>query len=367
MQKGPTQSQQSSQSSKQHTPFSKMFGAVTGAIGEQVIFHPIDTAGKSLMTQTQGLFPWLRQLLTERGPIGVTKQLYGGLGVALVKKPPMRWYKYGVQDTLNETMTSQYQEAAKLIFGPYFKVVIQCAAGATTGLFEPVFFQGIDTAQIRKQVLKEKITLENAQKLGFKGLYRGALFTGLARNVPGSIGLFGGSAYANHLMSNDNYQSQDRSKLLNLGAKWFGALTSLILSQPGDVIKTNMQVKQVPLKEAFQGVTAKQLFTGGLGPRLFMSFKVGVGFFLIEECMNYSRILFGKDSEALTEDSRDVENPTVIVEELTESTATATCLTTQYDAHKSKSRLVDDEPTFDAYDDPLMNDLAKQLKKCRIK
>lgn len=355
MHQGP---EKSDQSQRQHTPFSKFFGAVVGATGEQLIFHPVDTTAKALMAQKQGLLPWMKVLLAERGVMGGVMQLYNGLGLALIKKPPMRWYKYGVQDEINAQMTTHYQEAAKQHFGLYSKVVMQCFAGGVTGIIEPWFFQPIDTLQIRKQVLKEQVTKANAQALGLKGLYRGALFTGFGRNLPGSIGLFGGSAFANQVMKNDDYASKDRSQLLNLAAKWFGALTSLVLSQPGDVIKTNMQVKQVPLREAFKDVTVKQLFTGGLGPRLFMSFKVGVGFFLIEEAMNYSRILFGKDSDAPTPAMTSADD----VSDFTETKGAP--LLTQY--HSQRIQAEDDEPTFGAYDDPLMNDLANQLKKCRF-
>ncbi len=358
MQHGP---QKPDQSQRQHTPFSKFFGAASGALGEQLIFHPVDTVAKNGMTHKQGALPWLRTLVAERGVAGSFSQLYGGLGVALFKKGPMRIYKYTVQDALNDSLKAKYGVMASNHFGNYGLVLIQCAAGGATGLIEPLFFQAIDTVQIRKQVLKEAVSWGSARALGVQGLYRGAIFTGLARNVPGSVGLFGGSALANQLMNN-TYESKDRSQLLNLAAKWFGALSSLVLSQPGDVIKTNMQVKQVPLRKAIEGITAKQLFTGGLGPRLFMSFKVGVGFFLIEECMNYSRLLFGKDSE-----EPPVAPPHSAISVADSSSVATPSLLTQYETHKSSNRVeINDEVTFGAYDDPLMNDLAKQLKKCRV-
>lgn len=358
MHQGP---KQSDQSQKQHTPFSKFFGAASGALGEQLIFHPVDTVAKNGMTHKQGALPWLRTLVAERGVAGSFSQLYGGLGVALFKKGPMRIYKYTVQDALNDSLKAKYGVMAFNHFGIYGSVLIQCAAGGATGLIEPIFFHPIDTVQIRKQVLKEAVSWENARALGVQGVYRGALFTALARNVPGSFGLFGGSALANEVMNN-SYENKDRSQLLNLAAKWFGALTSLVLSQPGDVIKTNMQVKQVPLKAAFEGITVKQLFTGGLVPRLFMSFKVGVGFFLIEEAMNYSRVLFGKDCE------EPPVAPTQAAMSVVDSSTVATpSLLTQFETHKSSNRVeLDDDVTFGAYDDPLMNDLAKQLKKCRF-
>ncbi len=273
-----------------HTKFSKFFGTALGALGEQVFFHPVDTVAKTSMAKNLNIFPWLSELVRKEGLTGTSTVLYRGFILGYGKKAPLRVYKYGVQDELAERMTLHFGVDAQTHFGDYGHVAIQTGAGAVTGIFEPVFFQWIDTLQVRKQVLGEKISYSNATSLGWTGLYRGSLVTGLGRNAPGAAGLFGGSELANHLMDNKDHHSDAK----NLLAKWGGAFMSLVFSQPGDVIKTRMQVQQITFTQAIKGISLGEVLTSGLGARLFMSAKVGAGFLLIEKCMNLSKEWFGE-------------------------------------------------------------------------
>ncbi|MGE3317974.1 MAG: hypothetical protein AB7I18_01650 [Candidatus Berkiella sp.] len=274
-----------------HTPFSKFFGTALGALGEQTFFHPIDTIAKTAMAKKQPVLPWMRDLFAEKGPLGATQQLYRAFMLGYAKKAPLRIYKYGVQDEVAARLKVQYGDEAASRLGPYGHVAIQTVAGGLTGVFEPVFFQWIDTLQVRKQVLGEPISLESASKLGIRGLYQGAIVTGVGRNALGAAGLFGGSELANQLMDNQDHHSN----LKNLAAKWFGAFASLVASQPGDVIKTTMQVEQTGFMTAMSRVSWRQMFTSGLGPRLVMSGKVGTGFLFIEKSMNLAKKWFGEE------------------------------------------------------------------------
>ncbi len=347
-----------------HTFFSKFVGGVSGAVFEQGVFHPVDTAAKTAMANKSKTLPWLRALVAREGMLGATKQLYGGFALATAKKGPMRLYKYGLQDEFNTELSKRYQKAAEALFGVYGNVVIQTAAGAATGAFEPVFFQAIDTLQVRKQVKQESISVENAKKLGLRNLYRATFVTGLGRNVPGSIGLFGGSELANHMMDNQDHKSD----IKNLGAKTGGAFFSLILSQPGDVIKTDMQTKQISFLKAWEAITWRQLFSSGLVTRLALAGKVGFGFLVIEKGMNYSKELFGEKVETPRKSSRVEELSRILEEDDTSArdavlSNSSAALLNSFNAHFSNesspdSRLIE-EPDEVAV-------LTKEFKKAKI-
>lgn len=376
MQQGPSRNNSSSTDPLHfhytHTFYSKLIGATFGAIAEQGVFHPVDTAAKTAMANKTKTLPWLRALVAKEGMLSATKQLYGGFMLGVAKKAPMRSYKYGVQDHLNEVLSKQYGEAANIWFGAYGNVIIQATAGATTGALEPfLLFQLVDTMQVRKQVLKEPITFENAKKLGFRNLSRATIVTGFARNVPGSIGLFGGSELANQLMNNKDHESNGK----NLLSKWIGALFSLGFSQPGDVIKTDMQTKLISFGEALNGVTMKQLFSSGLTTRLALSGKIGFGFLVIEKGMHYSKQLFGervevpKKSSRIMESSREVEDDTNIRDEIL-SNSSPTLLNSfnanGVDEASSGSRLVEEDDNIVVDNDEFVEDLRKALKKSKI-
>ncbi|MCS5711502.1 hypothetical protein [Candidatus Berkiella aquae] len=355
MQHGPSaQSQSSSLPEYRHTYFSKLFGAGSGAFIEQGIFHGLDTASKNAMAHNQPVLPWFRGLVQQEGILGATKRLYAGFGIGLLKKAPMRSYKYGVQDALNDYLTREYGAAFERTFGVYGVVAIQALAGATTGAFEPWFFQPIDTLQIRKQALKEKVSFENAKKLGVRNLYRASLFTGMFRNVPGSIGLFGGSEFANAMMDNQDHHSNAK----NLLAKWGGAFLSLILSQPGDVVKTKMQVHQKGFLPTLKDVTVKELVTSGLSARLLMSAKVGVGFLVIEKTMSASKRLFGEEVKLSRVSSMDEDS---IVAAVFNSSSESFVPGFEGGERQVGERLVDQDATHEQIDE-----LTEKMKKVRM-
>lgn len=331
-----------------HTAFSKFFGTAMGAFGEQSILHPVDTVAKTAMAKKIPVLPWLRDLVTQQGPVGTVQQLYRAFWLGYGKKAPLRIYKYGFQDELAARLKFMYGEEATAQFGTYGHIMIQTASGGVTGALEPLFFQSIDTLQVRKQVLGEPISIENAKKLGIRGLYKGALVTGLGRNTLGSAGLFGGSEYANHLLDNRDHRSDAK----NLAAKWAGAFMSLLFSQPGDMVKTTMQIEQISFFPALNRISWKQMFTNGLGPRLVMSGKVGIGFLLIEKSMEVAKQWFG---ERVDSPSGDVN-----VDNLLESKP---AMLNQFD-----SKMSIPTPEVSATPDVTVEeDLANEMNKIRIR
>ncbi|RKO88282.1 mitochondrial carrier family putative, partial [Blyttiomyces helicus] len=147
----------------------------------------------------------------------------------------------------------------------------------------------LDTLKIKMQTNAQSY----AGKSGFEiirsegwGLYRGASWTA-ARNAPGSFALFGGSAVTKEYLFN----LEDYSKATffqNFVASIAGAIASITISAPLDVIKTRIQARssadaqsgltivrnmaaQEGLGSFFKGLTPKILV---VGPKLIFSFTV---------------------------------------------------------------------------------------------
>lgn len=81
--------------------------------------------------------------------------------------------------------------------------------------------------------------LEIARQEGVRKLYRGAFWTAI-RNAPGSFALFGGNALVKEqIFKLENYA--DASIFQDVVASTTGAVWSLTLSSPADVIKARVQ------------------------------------------------------------------------------------------------------------------------------
>ncbi|KAJ1563036.1 hypothetical protein HK405_003888, partial [Cladochytrium tenue] len=118
------------------------------------------------------------------------------------------------------------------------------------------------------------------------GLYRGATWTA-ARNAPGSFALFGGSAVVKeHVFGLTDYSKA--TFFQNFCASIGGAIASITVSAPLDVVKTRIQAKSSDMAEGgwsivsrmareegfgsfFKGLTPKILV---VGPKLIFSFTV---------------------------------------------------------------------------------------------
>lgn len=289
MNKGP----QKKEEAFKPTAISDYVGAGAATLAEQVL-HPLDTLAKNAM---RGHAKWLsfKEELEKLSPLNKVKRVYKGVTIAVGKKGPMRAYKFATQAQIDRFLETRYSKELDEKFGPNASLVRAGIAGAITGACEVIPFQPIDTLQIRQQNLQEKISLENVSKLGLRGLYRGAIVTAFGRNVFGATGLFAGSEFINKNL--DNQHKKDHFK--NFLAKWGGALFSIAISQPGDKLKVMMQTEQISLKEAWARTSSKELFSDGLKFRLYLSFKIAIGFFIAEKFMDLSARFLGEPASKL--------------------------------------------------------------------
>lgn len=264
----------------QSIPYAKIGAAATSVATEQALFYPWDTFVKNALHSPERKAAFIAELRSQSFMSAIGRS-YQGLLDAYKKKGLQRGQKWFFQDAVNEWLKKHYGSDFNTMFGTHAQTARAGVAGGITGLLEPFFVQYFDTKQVRKQLLQKGQILP---PLSVRDGYRATIFTGIARNLPGSIGLFGGSEYFNFLLNN-----QDKSNpYLNFAAKVGGAFTSSLVSQPGDVIKTKMQQEFISAREAFAKTTFKEMLTNGLGPRLALnSVKVAFGFFVYEQMVKH--------------------------------------------------------------------------------
>jgi hypothetical protein len=186
------------------------------------------------------------------------RSLYVGLKFGASYKICQRTAAYGLQPFLFDHIHATYHESFVSLAGQKRARAVEFAtAAAIMGTVEVVFIP-LDTLKIIAQTnassLGGRSFLQIVQEEGFR-LYRGASWT-ILRNFPGSFALFGGSALvkekAFHL---ENYK--DATLLQELVASTTGAVWSLTVSSPADVLKARVQ--RASLSSSGEGVKGREI------------------------------------------------------------------------------------------------------------
>ncbi|RKP26895.1 mitochondrial carrier domain-containing protein [Syncephalis pseudoplumigaleata] len=278
----------------------RLLGSGTSGILELLIFHPVDTVAKRLMSNQTKLFgaggsgmAGLNRVIFKdaatRPPAQRYFSLFPGLGFAAGYKISQRIYKFGGQPYVTDYLTKHHAEKFRQMFGDRNgKTMIHATAGSIIGVGE-VLLLPLDVLKIKRQTNPEAFRGRNTFKIfadeGF-ALYRGGMWTA-ARNAPGSFSLFGGSALVKEYV----FGLEDFSKATffqNFCASIGGAVASITVSAPLDVVKTRIQnrnfdspesgmkiVRDMVRKEGmgafFKGLVPKVLV---VGPKLIFSFTI---------------------------------------------------------------------------------------------
>ncbi|KAG5292689.1 mitochondrial carrier protein [Histoplasma ohiense] len=278
---------------QRESAMARLLGSGSSGIAELLIFHPVDTTAKRLMSN-QGKIASVSQLnkvvFKDFADASIAKKftsLFPGLGYAAGYKVLQRIYKYGGQPFVRDYLAKNHGSSFDNAFGKGTgKAIMHATAGSLIGIGEIVLLP-LDILKIKRQTNPEAFRgrgLFRIIKDEGMGLYRGAGWTA-ARNAPGSFALFGGSAFAKeYIYGLKDYNSA--SWLQNFVASIAGASASLIVSAPLDVIKTRIQNRNFENPESgfrivssmirnegptsfFKGLTPKLLMTG---PKLVFSF-----------------------------------------------------------------------------------------------
>lgn len=285
---------------KSNAPY--FIGSSVAGILEIIIFHPIDTVSKRLMSNTKTIFQsgapksenWqrLNQVIfrddINRGFFGKWASLFPGVSFGAAYKVLQRTYKFGCQPILNKYLEKPWGPTFKQYFGANGKDMLNATSGALVGMGEVILLP-LDVLKIKAQtnpdVLKGRGIVEIFVKENFR-LYRGTSWT-MARNAPGSFALFGANSLVYTSIFGVKGPRDATAFQITIGSL-AGGIASIVVSSPLDVIKTRIQNKPFDdtrsgfrvvgdlLREEgphafFKGLTPKLSL---IGPKLVFSFTV---------------------------------------------------------------------------------------------
>ncbi|KAF7353870.1 Mitochondrial carrier protein [Mycena venus] len=272
----------------------RILGSGASGIAELLIFHPVDTIAKRLMSnKAQISFSTAGPIIfREHATASIPKRflsLFPGLGYAAGYKVAQRVYKFGGQPWFNDIINKYYKTQFTNTFGERKgKMMMQAAAGSLTGIGEVVLLP-LDVLKIKRQVNPEAFRGRGVVRIFLEEgttLYRGWGWT-MARNAPGSFALFGASAVTKeYILGVTDYSKATWTQ--NFIASIAGAVASITIAAPLDVVKTRIQnanfeskvpgftvVRELVRNEGvgafFKGLTPKILV---VGPKLVFSYTL---------------------------------------------------------------------------------------------
>ncbi|TFK65687.1 mitochondrial carrier protein [Pluteus cervinus] len=272
----------------------RVLGSGTSGIAELIIFHPVDTVAKRLMSNKSTVsFSSLNSVIFRDYASSPAARkflsLFPGLGYAAGYKVSQRIYKFGGQPYFHDLINKHYKSSFTNTFGERKgKMMMQATAGSLTGIGEVVLLP-LDVLKIKRQVNPEAFKGRGVLRIFMEegtALYRGWGWT-IARNAPGSFALFGASAFTkDYVLGIEDYSKATWSQ--NFVASVAGAVASITVAAPLDTVKTRIQnanfehkvpgltvIKDLVKNEGagafFKGLTPKILV---VGPKLVFSYTL---------------------------------------------------------------------------------------------
>ncbi|KAF5386714.1 hypothetical protein D9615_002076 [Tricholomella constricta] len=272
----------------------RILGSGASGVAELLIFHPVDTVAKRLMSNKAKVsFQTLSPIIFRDAASATFARkffsLFPGLGYAAGYKVAQRVYKFGGQPWFNDLINKHYKTQFTNTFGERKgKMMMQATAGSLTGIGEVVLLP-LDALKIKRQVNPEAFRGRGVVRIFMEEgttLYRGWGWT-MARNAPGSFALFGASAVTKeYALGVTDYSKATWGQ--NFIASVSGAIASITVAAPLDVVKTRIQnanfehkvpgltvVKELLKNEGpsafFKGLTPKILV---VGPKLVFSYTL---------------------------------------------------------------------------------------------
>lgn len=282
----------------------RLLGGSCSGVLELLMFHPVDTVAKRLMSNKSNVVvsgnfsatmsntnTIIFREAAGTAPFTKFKSLYPGLGFGMGYKVLQRTYKFGGQPIVKDYVNKNFGKNLKSTFGEKpGKVIASGTAGAMMGAGE-VLLLPLDVLKIKAQTNPEALKgrgVLNIFATEGRGLYRGAGWT-VARNTPGSFALFGGSAVVHHgIFKLEN--TSHATVLQNFAASIVGSIASITVAAPLDVVKTRIQnrpfdspergvviirnlLKHEGVSALFKGLIPKLLI---VGPKLIFSYTVAM-------------------------------------------------------------------------------------------
>ncbi|CDR88786.1 probable GGC1-Protein of the mitochondrial carrier family (MCF) [Sporisorium scitamineum] len=277
---------------KRESAQARLLGSGLSGIAELLVFHPVDTVAKRLMSNKVSGLSMAQVVFKDKAAANVSTKflsLFPGLGYAAGYKVLQRIYKFGGQPYFNDYLNANHKRQFESIFGERTgKAVMSATAGSLTGIGEIVLLP-LDVLKIKRQTNPEAFRSRGFLRILADenvNLYRGWGWTA-ARNAPGSFALFGGSAFTKeYIFGLKNYS--DATWAQNFFASIGGSVASITVAAPLDVVKTRIQnanfeskvggvtiikdmIKNEGFGAFFKGLTPKVLV---VGPKLVFSFTI---------------------------------------------------------------------------------------------
>ncbi|KAJ8595154.1 mitochondrial carrier protein [Rhizopogon salebrosus TDB-379] len=251
----------------------RVLGSGASGVAELLVFHPVDTVAKRLMSNKGKVsFSTLSPIIfRDYATASLSKKLlslFPGLGYAAGYKISQRIYKFGGQPWFNEIITRHYKDQFTSVFGERKgKMMMQATAGSLTGIGEVVLLP-LDALKIKRQVNPEAFRGRGVLRIFLEEgttLYRGWGWT-MARNAPGSFALFGASAVTKeYALGVTDYSKATWTQ--NFIASIAGAVASITIAAPLDTVKTRIQ--NANFEQKVPGVTVIKDLLRNEGPTAF--------------------------------------------------------------------------------------------------
>jgi len=251
----------------------RILGSGASGVAELLVFHPVDTVAKRLMSNKAKVsFQTLSPIIFRDAASATLPQkflsLFPGLGYAAGYKVSQRIYKFGGQPWFNDIITKHYKTNFTNTFGERKgKLMMQATAGSLTGIGE-VLLLPLDVLKIKRQVNPEAFRGRGVLRIVMDertALYRGWGWT-MARNAPGSFALFGASAVTkDYLLGVKDYSKATWTQ--NFIASVAGAVASITIAAPLDVVKTRIQ--NANFEHKVPGLTVMKDLIKNEGPTAF--------------------------------------------------------------------------------------------------
>ncbi|SPO31014.1 probable GGC1 - Protein of the mitochondrial carrier family (MCF) [Ustilago trichophora] len=277
---------------KRESAQARLLGSGLSGIAELLVFHPVDTVAKRLMSNKISGLSMSQVVFKDKANANFSTKflsLFPGLGYAAGYKVLQRIYKFGGQPYFNDYLTTHHRKQFENLFGERAgKSMMSATAGSLTGIGEIVLLP-LDVLKIKRQTNPEAFRSRGFLRILADenvNLYRGWGWTA-ARNAPGSFALFGGSAFTKeYIFGLKNYN--DATWTQNFFASIGGSVASITVAAPLDVVKTRIQnanfeskvggvtiikdmIKNEGFSAFFKGLTPKVLV---VGPKLVFSFTL---------------------------------------------------------------------------------------------
>lgn len=257
----------------------RLLGSAVAGVSELSIFHPVDTIAKRLMTNesriviennisasTMNLNRVVFKDAHSLGAYSKITSLFPGIGFGAAYKILQRIYKFGGQPIVRDWMKRRYGREVEETFGPQTgRTLLSATAGSIIGIGEVILLP-LDALKVKAQTAPEQLHGRGVVDIFYRegwSLYRGAGWT-VARNAPGSFALFGGNALCKSLMGIRD-ESHMATWTQDAIASCAGAVASITVAQPLDVIKTRIQNRPFDSPESGVSIVANLIRREGLG------------------------------------------------------------------------------------------------------